>query len=209
MSIEKIKKLIDEAPEFKRWWEQNHTQIQAGFKKKSKWFSRFAAAMFCGGVGLLLYGAVVIGPNPLPWEVFGLVGCVFLYVFLVAHCCVKLNKWYSRWPQNTPKILLEFLNADKFLKEGVIISSSKAEKQKEIVKTMVHHPNVEARHHATQLLSLKNMNMPDMWWRALELSLQEVPQPSKTSEQELESVYVEIEQVAQQGQKIVSNSLKI
>lgn len=213
MSIQKIKKLIDAGPEFAQYWEQNHKQIEADFAKKFTWCNSWLMVKTLSLMCLMVYLTMQMLP-PIPvlsgLEALGLVLGMIFFLTATCWCSGKLEKWAMRWPRNTPEVLLEFSNANRFLKEDRnFVPSSTTEKRKEIAKIMLHHSNIEVRHYATKLLDLKDLNLPDVWWRALELALLDVPQHRQTSEQELESVYVEIENAAQQSQTTISNALKL
>lgn len=221
MSIEKVKKLIQTAPEFSQWWKSNYQQIAHDFKDKNRWGRAvFTASVYYAAILMptVIWGSAHFKSNLGAWGVNWLWFAICVTGVGATALFALHSVWEKRrrlWPKKAPRPLPQFVDADDFLDEyGDIIPSATPLHQKEILETMLCHPNVELQIHATELLALKDMDLPHVWWRALELCLHNVetvqqPVPaSQTDQQKLDNVYVEIERVAQ-SQTTVSQALKL
>ena len=219
MSIDKVKQLIETAPEFKQWWESHREQIAQEFNGKQNWgrviFASFGfyAAVF---MPLVIWGSAQFKSNlsALGFNWFWFTLCVTLGSGLALSAVHSV--WEGRlrlWPKKAPRPLQQFVNADDFMnKYGDIIPSADPINQKEIVEKMLFHPNVELQSHATDLLALKDMDLPHVWWRALEIcvkNVETVQPPAQTAQEKLENVYVEMERIAKHKHYTVNQGLKL
>lgn len=211
MSIEKVKELIETAPEFAQWWKNNRQQIAQEFKGKQHWGRvLFTTNVFYVTVFMptVIWGSAHFKSNLSAlgfdwlWLAIGVTsgGAITLFVLYSAW-----EKWRCLWPKKAPRPLQQFVNANDFLDDqGDIIPSATPINQKEVLEKICFHLNMGLQVHTTDLLTLKDMDLPDVWWRALELCLQSVEtvqQPvhaPQTAQQQLDNAFVEIEQKSQQ-----------
>ena len=221
MSIEKVKKLIQTAPEFAQWWKNNHQQIAQQFTEKHQWgHGVFLAKVVYATIFMptVVLGSAHFKSNlsalgfDMLWFAISVTGVGALAVSGLHSVWEKRRRL---WPQKAPRPLPQFVNADDFVDGyGEIIPSATPINQKEILEKMLCHPNMELQIHATELLALKEMDLPHVWWRALELCLRNVEtvqqpvQAPQTDQEKLDNVYVEIERAAQ-SQITVSQALKL
>lgn len=207
MSVEKLNELITTAPQFSQWWEHNRCQIQADLKRKRQLgvaiFMLSLLALLGAGVLFVVNTPQVVGPGFMGFTAMAL-GAVLMGVEPAVH---YWQRWVGAWPKHTVRPLDKLINpADLLDSRGFEIDASAPLAQKNLLEKVLRHPNPDVRTHASSLLALKDVNMPNVWWRALEIVLEDIeeeaPTVSLTPEQQLDSVYVEIEKTY----PIVSNA---
>lgn len=208
MSTQKLNELIKTAPEFSQWWSKNHAQIRTAFKRKRRlqlgWGLPFVAVQAV--VAWSLFNLPLNFPLGLPM-IMGTMCILLLGVLCVLIGEKHFKKWRSQWPKDSPKPLETLINPDDLLDgSGKEVLACDPLIQKALLEKIVHHPNPDVRAHASSLLALKSVDMPHLWWRALELVLEDIEKESSntalTPEQQLDRVYVEIEK----DNLIVSNT---
>lgn len=210
MSIEKLNQLIDGAPEFSQWWEANHANIEGQLKNNRRWVSVFSGAhlisiapQFMG----VLHGINFLFPDPsavllttgnaLPLLcALAMVGGFFVFNVVMMS---KINTWAYQWPKKLGIPLKNAIDPDELLegRSGTMKTIDDTHK-KQIVEKIINHSQNPVRTHAASLLRIKDLNMPDCWWVAVECVVDDIEGNTitvapKTAHEQLEDVYLGIE----------------
>lgn len=200
MSIQQFEKLITNAEHSAQWWKDNRSQVNAVVRKKK------IAQRVLGGVAMVCcFGGVVatMWTASFPFQaqdglyavlsVFAgsLVTSTLLYGCIKVH--FKICEW---WPKHAPRpdnamgVSIDLLNNE---------DPMDLHKRKEILQRIINHPSAAVRAYVPTLPQLQNLDLPDVWWQAVEVALNTIPTERsavavKTAQQQLDEVYIEIQQ---------------
>ena len=210
MTIEKLNQLIDNAPEFAQWWEGNHANVQKKLKNNRRWIGVFNGAHLISIVPQfmgVLHGINILFPDPsavllttgnaLPLLcALAMIGGVFWFnIFML----FKLDMLACQWPKKLGIPLKNAIDPDELLDgcSGMMKTIDDTHK-KQIVEKIINHSQNPVRAHAASLLRIKDLNMPDCWWVAVECVVDdieghEITVAPKTAQEQLEDVYLDIE----------------
>lgn len=200
MSIEKLNELIQSAPEFNQWWSKNHTQIQAALKRKRRIGLSVFGVVFAALQASMVWALWNLPSIPLSTQCFGTAIFMVAGSLFVTLGTDLIRKWSHQWPKDSPQPLETLINPDDLLDgSGKEVLACDPLIQKDLLEKIVHHPNSDVRLHAQSLLTLKDLALPRLWWRALEIVLEDIECIEQEScialspEQQRDSVYFEIE----------------
>ena len=198
MSFDKLNELIQSAPEFRQWWSKNHTQIQTALKRKRRMGLSVLGVSFVAVQGFTAW-TFFNAPLTLVWGpmmFIGMIICLLALLLFVTGVVDAFKHWNRKWPKNCPRPLETVINPDNILDgTGKEIWASDPLHQKNLLDTIAHHPNADVRVHADSVLALKDGEMPNIWWRALEVLLEEMKDTAtniNTPQQQLDNVSVEM-----------------
>lgn len=195
MPVQQFEKLIANAEQSAQWWRDNQLKVNKVVRQKNLALSILHAGavllsfgMFAGGI----WGGLTFTPSG-PVTVLGfsmLAACAPLVTIGYAYARVKMERW---WPKSCPHPDSE-MGVYPALFHGVEAS---LDIRKNILQHIMGHSNEAVRAHVSALAQLQNLDLPDAWWKELQFTLTCIPnepQISKTAQQQLDEVYVEIQQ---------------
>lgn len=170
--------------------------------RHKKWMWWAAGGVILAGVtgtGML---TVHLTPLFAPVESLkGALASVFGFFLTSAAVFISVNlcrwKMWNKWPKDL------FVPCDE-LTPTVFARPKTMElhKQKEILQKIVNHHHSDVQQYTSHLPPLQYLQLPDAWWWAVEKALDDIPVQetigaAKSAQQEINDVYVEIEQKSQ------------
>lgn len=189
MSVEKITKLIKEAPKTAIWWAQNKHAIVK--KNKTVEMIEFGCMISAWSGPVLTWGlfAFLNSTNGyMYWTSMALVGLLPLCISLIL--TMKGMSLHSKQTR---------FSAQNF---GVDICSEKGKKvssrqKKEVLDILLNHSDPSIHQVLPKILAARALDLPKSWWSALQEALNDVPSNhvvvQKTADDEVNDIYTKID----------------
>lgn len=202
MSVNQLENLLTNASSTATWWEKNQQRLKKVMRnKKWMWF-----ATGCAMIGMLVAGGTLtlhITTLFAPIESFGgflglCLGCACIAPLLVS-VDVWRNKMWNKWPKHlvppSSELTVKIFNEDVFID---------LHQKKNILQRIANHPNSTVQQYISQLPALQHLQLPNAWWKAVEKSLSEISDQDaiyevKSAQQQINEVYIDIEQKTQKS----------
>ena len=189
MSIEKIHGLIQSAAEVSAWWTSNKKTLT---RKNIAWFGIQFIAMMTGILGvsgaIIAYTVWLNGSMAAGRE-------MFLWVCPLA---AVIGGGVFMWANKTR--LKKFTHTQLPL-EHTFNQTVSLNRRRQILSMALNIPDPDRKHILSGLQDIKEMDLPKCWWDELNVALMSVAQPlstpTKSMEERLDEVYVQMDTVVQ------------
>lgn len=194
MSVEKITKLIDEAPQTAAWWAKNkHTIVKKNKIIEMIEFGCTITAWLGPIITLGLFAFLNSKNGYMYWTSMALVGLVPMCIpFLLS---MKGLSLHSKQAQNSA----QKLGIDIGSENGKKVSSWQ---KKEVLDILLNHSDPSIHYVLPKILSVRALDLPKSWWSALQESLNDVPSNrvvvQKTADDEVNDIYTKIDHATNQ-----------
>ena len=189
MSIEKIKKLIEQAPQTAAWWAENKRTIVK--KNKTMETIEFGCIITAGVGPPLIWGlfAFLNSKNGFMfWALMALVGLLAICVPFIIN--MKGLSLHSKQNQDSA----QNLGVDIGSENGKKVSSRR---KKEVLDILLNHSDPSIHHVLPKILAVRALDLPKSWWSALREALNDVPSNhvvvQKTADDEVNDLYTKID----------------
>lgn len=198
MSHEKIKNLIDQAPEISQWWNSSKSTLK-------RWFFFHSTINLFGQV-IVLFGGIVTGISLQAWvtDVLAPGRGIFLLLSVIA---TMVGIW---WNTDGGDFLSRKLWPQKLTRNGLTLWLNQevgVEYKSAVLSRLLKISDPQLQPLLQQLQDIKDLELPKCWWNALDDAIEHITpkaslSPAKSSEEKLEDVYTQIDQATHRSPKV-------
>ena len=192
--ISELKHHLENAPAVAVWWNDNRAQMAEFLKKRSASKSRYEMVYSICSVTTVF---------SLPPSLY-MVGTVSPWITAVSLLGMGMCWWmYKRHPLTLGTNNGLNPQKDVNLEAHLFESDAPLEQRKEVLQIIKNHPDPNIRDLVPLLKPLQNLELPNAWWKKLSDCVLPLASPVAvpTVEQQLQTVFVEIDQQCHSQEK--------